>query len=172
MISISQRLIELIEQNAGELADRLMADLLSRKETRHYKNIPEDRTRERVYDVYRRLGSWLSREKSMKEEREKYYTELGKQRCKENIPLHEVVIAFMLIKRHIWLYVIDKHIIDSAFELQRALDLNNRVVLFFDRVIFFIVKGYEEELRKASVANTPSESENLGFFAWLFSRKK
>jgi len=157
---ISQKLVDLIEQNAEELTRRFMKDILSREETRHYKKIPQDRTHERVFDVYRKLGSWLSKKRSMKEEIQKHYMELGRQRYRENIPLNEVVMAFLLVKRHIWLFVIDKHVIDSAYELQAVLDLNNRVVLFFDRVIFFITKGYEEELKKDLVKAQGGASPN------------
>ncbi|MEA3223936.1 MAG: hypothetical protein U9P49_12340 [Thermodesulfobacteriota bacterium] len=143
---ISQKLVELIEKNTDELSRRLMKDLLSRQETKHYKDLPEDRVYELVHDVYSKLGVWLSGYKS-KESIRKYYTELGRQRHREGIPLHEVIMAFMLIKRHIWLYVLENEIIDSTYEFQRSLELNNRVVLFFDRVIFFIILGYEEEVK-------------------------
>lgn len=148
---ISQKLIDLIEQHADELTRRLMKDLLSREETKHYRNLPEDRVYERVHDVYSRLDSWLSGHKAKTNIR-KYYTELGRQRYREGIPCHEVMMAFMLIKRHLWLYVVENQIIDSSYECQRVLELNNRVILFFDRVIFFLTMGYEEELTKEKEA--------------------
>ncbi len=170
---ISQKLVDLIEENAEELTNRFMKDLFSREETRHYKKIPEDRTHERVFDVYKRLGSWLSKKRSMKEEIKKHYTELGKQRYKEGIPLNEVIMAFLLVKRHIWLYVMDKHVIDSAYELQAVLDLNNRVVLFFDRIIFFIAMGYEEELKKdLAKVQVDSSSGSPGLLSRFFGRKE
>lgn len=144
---ISQKLIELIEKNADELTKRLMKDLLTREETKHYRELPEDRVYERVHDVYSRLDSWLGGDKAKTNIR-KYYTELGAQRYREGIPIHEVMMAFMLIKRHLWLYVVENQIIDSVYELQRVLELNNRVVLFFDRVIFFVAIGYEDERAK------------------------
>ncbi|MCD6281513.1 MAG: hypothetical protein J7J85_07890 [Deltaproteobacteria bacterium] len=169
---ISQKLVDLIEQNAEELAKRFMKDLLSREETRYYKKVPEDRTHESVFEVYRNLGSWLSRKRSIKEELQKHYMKLGRQRYRENIPLNEVVMAYLLAKRHIWLFVLDKQIIDSAYELQTALDLNNRVVLFFDRVIFFITKGYEEELKKDLEKAQKGASPNKpGLLSRLLGRK-
>ncbi len=148
---ISQKLIELIEKNADELTKRLMKDLLTREETKHYRELPEDRVYERVHDVYSRLDSWLGGDKAKTNIR-KYYTELGAQRYREDIPIHEVMMAFMLIKRHLWLYVVENQIIDSVYELQRVLELNNRVVLFFDRVIFFVAIGYEDERAKQEKA--------------------
>ncbi len=142
------KLIKLIEDNAEELSKRLVKDLLSREETKGYRTLSEDLVQERVRDVYSKLGSWLSTEKHTSGEIKKVYTELGKKRLREGIPLHEVLLAFMLIKRHLWLYVQEKQFFDSAYELYQALELNNRVVLFFDRVIYFVTMGYEEDLLK------------------------
>lgn len=143
---VYSKLVKLIEDNADELSQRLVHDLLSREETKGYRTISEDLVRDRVRDVYSKLGSWLETEKHASGEIRKVYTELGKKRFREGIPLHEVILAFMLIKRHLWLYVQEKQFFDSAYELYQALELNNRVVLFFDRVIYFVTMGYEEEL--------------------------
>lgn len=145
---ISSKLVELIENNADELAKRLCKDLLSREETKGYRTLSEDLVYKRVHDVYSNLGAWLGKDKYTSGEIRKVYTELGKKRYREEIPLHEVILAFMLIKRHLWLYVREKQFFDSAYELYQALELNNNVVLFFDRVIYFVSIGYEEELRK------------------------
>jgi hypothetical protein len=144
---ISQILIGLIEKNADILTKRLMKDLLGREETKHYRNLPEERIYNHVFDVYSRLDSWLSGEKS-KANIKKFYSELGKKRYSEGIPLSEMIMAFMLMKRHLWLYVLENQVVDSAYELNRTLELNNRVVLFFDRIIYFATIGYEEEIAK------------------------
>lgn len=142
------RLLELIEDNAEELTNRMCQDLLSREETKGYRILSDERLRERINDVYSKLGSWLGTDKHTREEVKKIYTAIGKKRHREGIPLHEVVLAFMLIKRHLWIYVQEQHFFDSTYELNQALELNNSVVLFFDRVIYFVTQGYEEELRK------------------------
>jgi len=147
-VMIYLRLLQLIEDNADELTRRLCKDLLSREETKGYRGLSENLIRERVYDVYSKLGSWLGTDKHTSGEVRRVYTELGRKRQREGIPLHEVVLAFMLIKRHLWLYVLEKQFFDSSFEMHQALEFNNRVVLFFDRAIYFSAMGYERELRK------------------------
>jgi len=144
---ISEKMIAMIKDNADELTKRLCKDLLSREETKSYQKLNEELVHERVFDVYSRLDSWLARDKK-KGEIKDHYNKLGKKRFKEGIPLMELVMALMLIKRHLWLYVLEKHLFDSSYEFQQALEFNNRVVLFFDRAIYFATMGYEEELRK------------------------
>ncbi len=101
---IYSRLIKLIEDNANELTDRVYRDILTQEETKSYRTLPENVVRDRIFDVYSRLDSWLVKEKHTGEV-QRSYTDLGRKRFKEGIPLHEVIMALMLIKRHLWLYV-------------------------------------------------------------------
>jgi hypothetical protein len=144
---IYQKVVELIQQNADSLTKRLMRDILGREETKSYRTLPERDLYWRVFDVYSRLDSWLSKDKE-KGDIKRHYIELGKQRYHESIPLSDLVMTLLLIKRHLWIFVMENQFFDSSFELSRALELNNKVVLFFDRAIYFAVLGYEDEMRK------------------------
>jgi hypothetical protein len=162
---ISEKIVTLIKENAGVLTDRVMKDLLTREETKGYRTLNKDILSERVFDVYSRLDSWLVGDK-VKAQVRTHYIALGQQRFHENIPLRELVMALMLIKRHLWLYVEERHFFDSAYECYQALELNNRVVLFFDRAIYFSTMGYERELLKA-VGKTQG-----GVFSRIFKKKQ
>ena len=141
-------LLDLIRDNANELTRRLCKDLLSREETRGYRKLSDDVIYDRVFDVYSKLSSWLGLDNHTKSEVQKVYTELGRKRFREGIPLHEVVLAFMLVKRNLWEFIQEKQFLETTFEMKQALELNNKVVLFFDRVIYFVTMGYEDELRR------------------------
>ncbi len=160
---IYSKLVKLIEDNQEELTRRSSKELLSREETKCYRSLQVDILSERIYDVYSRLISWLNKERQSGDI-EKYYTELGKRRFHEGIPLSEVIIAFMLLKRHLWLFVTERQFFDSTYECYQALELNNKVVLFFDRVIYFSALGYEEELCKAG-------GDKKGIFSKLLKNK-
>lgn len=150
---VPEKMAQMIKENADELTKRLCKDLLSRQETRSYRNLNQDIVYERVYEVYSRLDSWLHRDKARAAEMRNYFTKLGERRYHEGIPLNEEIMALMLIKRHLWLFVLEKHMLDSSFELQQALQFNNRVVLFFDRITFYVTNGYEQELSRAAGKN-------------------
>lgn len=150
---IYSRLIKLIEDNADELTNRVCKDLLTREETKSYRTLTQDLLRDRIYDVYSRLDSWLNKKMQIGEVQQ-YYSDMGKKRFREGIPLHEVIMALMIIKRHLWLYVRENQFFDSTYECYQALELNNKVVLFFDRAIFFTIVGYEEELAESTGTDT------------------
>lgn len=150
---VSDKMALLIKNKADELTKRLCKDLLSREETKGYRNMNQDIVYERVYEVYNKLDSWLMHEKGKPAEIKKYFTELGKKRYHEGIPLNEEIMTLMLVKRHLWLYILEINFFDSSFELQQALQFNNRVVLFFDRITFHVTSAYEQEMRKAAEKN-------------------
>ena len=147
---ISEKLVNRIQEHASELTNRLIEDLLSREETRSYRTLDRDTLYRRVFDVYSRLDAWLSGDKAKGEIRN-HYMELGRQRFREDIPLEEAVMVLMLIKRHLWLYVQEGNFFDSTFMFHQALEFNNRVVLFFDRAIYFTTMGYQDELLRSIV---------------------
>lgn len=162
---IYYKLVKLIEDNTDELTRRVCNDLLAREETMAYRGISKDIICERAADVYGRLVSWLRKEKRFHDgDIRKYYMDLGRRRFHEGIPFSTVAMDFMLQKRHLWLFVTEKQFFDSTYECYQALELNNRVVLFFDRVIYFAALGYEEEMCKAG-------EENPGVFSKLLKNK-
>ncbi|HPI93728.1 MAG TPA: hypothetical protein PLT09_02045 [Deltaproteobacteria bacterium] len=141
------KIMEVLKADADQLSRRVVSDLMNRGETEYHKKYSEDIIYERVYDVYSTLSYWLDRARP-KEEIYRHFRELGRKRFDDGIPLHEVIMFLMLIKRHLWLYLLEKHFFESSYELMKSLEMNNRVVLFFDRAILAASMGYEEELMK------------------------
>jgi len=146
---LSDNLIRIIEQSGEELTSRLMDDLLAREETRHLRALRPNRVYGQLYDVYAMLSSWLSGEKT-KGKIIEHFIELGGQRYNEGVPLSQVIMVLMLIKRHLWLFAIEKKVIDPSYEMHQVLELNNRVVFFFDRIIYYTSVGYEKEKNEDS----------------------
>jgi hypothetical protein len=150
------KVMEVLKSDAEMLSRRVVKDLMTRGETDYHKKYSEDIMYERVYDVYGSLSYWLDRARP-KEEIQKHFKEIGKKRFEDGIPMHEVIMFLMLIKRHLWLYLLEKHFFESSYELMKSLEINNRIVLFFDRAILAATIGYEEEL----VKYVKSSSESL-----------
>lgn len=140
---ISERLVEMIERSADELARRWLRDVRTRPETPTYHTFDPEALLQRVALVYSQLGQWISRETS-EEEIAKYYGSLGERRRREGFALSEVMWALVVTRRHIWFKVLSDGLMDTSLELNQALELNNRVVLFFDKAAYYLCKGYEK----------------------------
>jgi hypothetical protein len=168
---ISKRLVELIERNADRLAKAWLADVKSRPETPTYHGYPDDVLHRRVYEVYQRLGKWISRETSV-EEIARIYTALGRQRYAEGFAPSEVLEALILTRRHLWLLVLKEGFLETALDLQAALDLNARAVLFFDRSTYYTALGFEQAAaehgaEKQPARPAPAQQPTRSWFDWL-----
>jgi hypothetical protein len=148
----SVRLVRLIEDHAEELTHGLLDDLAANARTPAYHRIPRDELHHRVYDVYRNLGEWLAH--TTDESVEAIYSELGKRRHGEEVPLSEVVCALTLAKYHLREFIRMRGLIDSAVELYQEQEFQRLVGRFFDRAIYYTVRGYESvaALREAVAA--------------------
>jgi len=139
---ISDELVKLIERNADQLTNSWLRDVQKHASTPTYHTYDNKKLYQRAFEVYSQLGKWISRETTKKDIAE-HYTALGSQRRKEGFALSEVIQALIITRRHVWLKVLSEGLLDTALDLYKALELNNRVVLFFDRAIFFTITGYE-----------------------------
>ncbi len=136
------RLVGLIEGHADELADRLVRRIREDPRTAAYELCDDDELADRGRQVYAHLGGWLSETSETHVEEE--YRRLGKQRRKEGIPLAEVVMALLIIRRNLWQFV-DAQGADTILELRQQFDLELMVVRFFDRAIYHTVGGYQAD---------------------------
>ena len=134
------RLVALIEANADDLASLVQRRLFEEGRTAAYHRLPPAEVCLRARRVFARLGSWLERASDQALEEE--YEELGRIRRLEGIPLSEVVLALLVTRRALWEFV-DSQPADTVLEVRQQLDLELLVVPFFDRAIYYTVRGYE-----------------------------
>jgi len=150
---ISQSMVELIEKNADKLAGQWLEDVTKNVHTPFYHTFNRDYLYERALNIYKSLGRWLSVQ-TPKEETVKFYKKYGQDRYREGFPLPELIYSFILFRRHLWLFILHAGFYETAYELLRALELNNRVILFFDRAMHSMALGYEES-RKNPQTKSP-----------------
>lgn len=138
---LSVRLVRLIEDHAEELTRGLLDDLMTNARTPAYHKISHAELHHRTYDVYRHLGQWLGH--TTDESIEATYRDLGKRRFAEGIRLSEVVYALTLAKYHLREFIRTRGLVDSAMELYQEQELQRLVGRFFDRAIYYTIRGYE-----------------------------
>ncbi len=140
---IASNLIRIIEKNSSVIADRWVDDVTTLPYTRSYWNVPLEELHERADSVCSRIGYFLGR-RLPREKLAAFYMRMGESRRADGYGVEEVVMALMLLKRHIWLFVLQEGFLTTSLELYQALELNNRVVLYFDRAIYYVAKSYSE----------------------------
>lgn len=136
------RFVKLIEEHHQEITERFMNDLLKNPDTRAYANIDRNSIYESSDRIYRDLSRWITKD-TAKDIIRDHYVKLGRDRLAQGVPQSQVQKALVLQKRHLWLFVMDK-LYGDLTSYKEAVDLNNRVVLFFDRATHFMLQGFEQ----------------------------
>jgi hypothetical protein len=149
---LSDRLVRMIEQHAEELTRALVQDLQSNPRTASYHRLSREAIHGRAYDVYKNLGLWLN--SKAEEDIKANYTELGKKREAEGVPIYEVVYALILTKYHLRDYIRAAGLVDSAVELYQEQELQRMLGHFFDKAIYYTIRAYERaaNLREETAA--------------------
>jgi len=144
---LSVYLIRMIENHAEDLTREVLDDLSSNLRTPSFHGLSRDQLHSRVYDLYHNLGHWLA---DMSEESvERTYTAMGRTRHIERVPMSEVLYMTVLLKDHLRNFIRRAGVVYSALELHREVELNLMVGHFFDKALYYTVKGYEEAVAAA-----------------------
>ena len=139
----SYRLVRLIESHAEALASGLAERVQGNPQVTHFRDVPANELRERVFEIYRHLGEWLLGKNEL--DIENRYREIGMRRAQQNVPLSEVVQAIVLTKENLWEFLKSEAVMDRAVEIMGELELLQMLEMFFDRAIYYAAVGYEEE---------------------------
>jgi hypothetical protein len=143
-IPVSKNFVSLIEQHAAELTNQWLKRVQEDPRTPTYHTYDKDELYGRAFNVYSHLGKWLSYD-TTKEEIARYYTAMGQQRRKEGFMLSEVIHALILTRRVLWFKILSEGVLDTALDLNLAIDLSNQTIVFFDRAVFYTAQGYESK---------------------------
>jgi hypothetical protein len=145
---LSSRLIQLVADHWKEITDRVVHEVERDGRLLEMMRLPEPELRARSRDILLNLDRWLV---SSKEEVSRHYEELGRRRCEEGIPLHEMVYALQAIKRNMIQYVRDQGISYTPLDIYAEEELEHGAETIFDWMIYYVVRGYERGLGAGKV---------------------
>ena len=140
---LSDKLLQIIEKDADIIGKRWLADVKTNKSTPTYGISNEQRTYDRIIRLIGHFSQWLGGTYSDQEIRENYRN-LGKTRKAEGFMLSEVLSALSLIRKHIFEFALSHQVWTKTIDIYMSLELERRMVLFFDKAAFYVAKGYEE----------------------------
>lgn len=144
---LAEKLVEIIEARSDELAMKWYRDVKDSQYTPNFKWISEEEALAMATRVFQKLGYWLlpHQEHEVKDT----YLSFGSSMYYKGFRLEEVVMTLVLIKRHLWLHLLEEGIMTTNIDVYQALDVNNKVVLYFDRAIYFSLVGYKDAKSKS-----------------------
>lgn len=143
---ISLKLVQLVETHWEQVTTRVLGKIRSDSRLMHVNRLPESELRERARELLVHIGEWL--ESPHDERVTRLCASLGRRRCEEGIPLHEVVLARFIIKNALTDFVRDHAFAETPLDVYAEEELERRVGALFDDMIYHVVRGYEGALRE------------------------
>ncbi len=156
---VATKLIRIIEKNSDIIADKWVDEVTTSPYTRSYWNVSREDLQERAASICQRIGYFLGK-RLPRERLASFYRRVGQARRAQGYELEEVVMALLLLKRQIWLFVMQEGFLNINLELYQGLELNNRVVLYFDRAIYFVAQAFSEEDQLEAAARAGGARES------------
>jgi hypothetical protein len=153
---LSAKLIQLIEDHWEPLTRRILLVIRTDPRLPHFQTLSESALHDRVGRLCKNLGRWVAAGDD--EHLATEYETLGRNRYREEIPVDEVVHAMHLVKHRMLDFVRDQGITQTSVELYAQEELEHRVGLFFDAVVYHLVRGYYQALHEAMVGTPPKET--------------
>jgi hypothetical protein len=149
---LATRLIQLIENHSESLAHEVMQDILTNEHTASIRIVPKAELEPRIAALYQNLGKWISDPKDNEICQE--YELWGRSRFRQEIPFSEIVYVLMLTKKHLRKFIREHGLVTFSgdqvtpdelipVELYAIQELNYLVGDFFDRALYYLVRGYE-----------------------------
>jgi hypothetical protein len=147
---LSSRLVQLIEDHWETIANRTIAEVRKSPDLTNLARKTDAEMREWARGILEDLDYLLS--VSKEQEVKRRFEVLGRMRFEENIPLHEAVLRFHILKNKIIGFVHEQGFPMSAMHLYAEEELELRIGRFFDDCVYHVVRGYEAAMRVARLA--------------------
>jgi hypothetical protein len=155
---IAEKLVELIELHAGQLAADVTQDLMTSDRTRGFLAVRRVDLEERIFHLVHQLGDWIGHRDQEKVRAE--FAAWGRRRFEQGIPLSEVIYSMIILKQHLRRYIRDNGLVEASFprverdyvlpmHLNSLQELNTQVGRFFDEALYHLACGYEDSARRA-----------------------
>ena len=151
---LGTRLLLLIQAHAGALTHDVVQELKTNERTATFRQLNPADVEMRVSTLFYNLGKWIgdADESAVRTE----YEDMGRTRCRQGVPISELVYALLIGKHHLRRYIRDHALVDFngdrmvpeellPVELHSIQELNYQVGEFFDRALYHLARGHERE---------------------------
>jgi len=141
MSILAHRLMRLIETHANALADALETKIATSDRCTDYSRVPSDELKTLVGGIYGQLGQWLVTK--TEEDVERRYTMIGARRAEQFVPVSQLLWCIVMVKENLWDYLKNNESLENTAQIFGELELMQMVDQFFDRAMYYAVRGHE-----------------------------
>jgi len=141
---LSDGLVRVVEKNSEEIVRLWIEDVTTHSLTSGYRRLNPIWMLKGVSKILSHFGKWL--DGYIDKDIQTIYIQLGKGSKREGLLLSEVISSWGLLRKHIWEYTIGSLDWTKPVDIYMVLELGHRFVSFFEKAIYYTVKGYEDKI--------------------------
>ena len=153
---VSPKLIHQIEDHWERVSGRFFRLLRSSQELPHVASMSENELTDSCRRVLATLNLWLV--SNTESGLAWTYEKVGVERWRDGIPLSELIRAMQFMKDATLGFLQEESNVENSVDVFAKEEFDNRLVRFFDLVIFHLARGYES----AAQGNSRAASARSG----------
>ncbi len=132
-----------IERFHLEIREAFLEDTFQKRELLSHYRLGKEMLEELADSIVSEFATNVDKRTAVEVIADKY-VQLGIRCSEDGLSYSEMVRVFILLKRHIWLFFQESNFAGQPFDVRSIVALNNRTALFFDRVMYYFLVGYEQ----------------------------
>lgn len=133
---LSNVLVQVIDRDMETISRTWKKDVSGAlPESREYMDQLHDMNR----NVLRGVQYWLRKKDTLGIEE---FIETGLHLRELGISLADVLTAMALSRRSLWKHIVGKRILTTPLEIYTVLEINNRIIFFYDKINYYLALGY------------------------------
>lgn len=142
MTILANRLMRMIETHSEALTESLELRIVKSERCADYRRVSSDELKTLVGGIYGQLGQWLV--SKTEQDIERRYMTIGTRRAEQSVPVSQLLWCIVLVKENLWEYLKDNESLENTTEIFGELELMQMVDQFFDRAMYYAVRGHEQ----------------------------
>ena len=146
----SLRLAQSIQDHWEQIASDTIQRIRQDQDVPHMAKLRDVELRNWVRGILDTIQFWPS--DGVGQKNAERFQRLGRHRFETAIPLEEAVCCLHILKSKLFDFTRSRGFAQSPIEVYAQEELEHQVGLFFDRLVFYAVRGYEEARRRSGQA--------------------
>jgi len=138
---LSDDIVDTVCDNAEKIAKFWFEDVYQNETTTEYREMQADILLETVTKSLTLFGQWM-RSHDTNAQVAEFYTQVGRDRRQAGLELHEVLSAVTLLRKQIFVFAATQGLQQHSLDIYKVLEFNRRLVIYFDKALYHITKGY------------------------------
>jgi 8-oxo-dGTP diphosphatase len=140
---LSDALVAMISRHARAISQAWLQEVRTHPTTPSYAKAEPAKLLDYAVRALSQFSAWLLGSQGSREIAH-FYQGLGAERRELGFALPEVVSSLSLLRKHMLRYATEHGVWHGALDAYKVVELDHRIILFFDQALYHTARGYAE----------------------------